>query len=70
MVDDTLAFCHDRRTRVACHNFFHAGTNEWCLGLQQWHGLTHHVGAHQRAVRIVILKEWDQRGGDRDQLLW
>ena len=26
--------------------------------------LTHHVRAHQRAVRIIVLKEGNQRGSD------
>ena len=29
-----------------------------------------HVGAHQRAVRVIVLKERDQRGRDRHKLLW
>ena len=36
---------------------------------QQRHGLTLHVRAHQRAVRVVVLEERDQRGRDRDDLL-
>ena len=34
----------------------------------QRHSLALHVGAHQSAVGIVVLKERDQRGGDRDDL--
>ena len=32
---------------------------------QQRHGLPLHVRAHQRAVRVVVLEERDQRGRDR-----
>ena len=33
------------------------------------HGLTLHVGAHERTVRVVVLEERDQRGRDRNELL-
>ena len=36
---------------------------------QQRHRLAHHVRAHQRAVRVVVLEERDQRGRDGDDLL-
>ena len=34
----------------------------------QRHGLPLHVRAHERAVRVVVLEERDQRGRDRDDL--
>ena len=37
--------------------------------LDQRHRLTLHVGAHQRAVGVVVLQERDQRCGYRHQLL-
>ncbi len=37
--------------------------------LPERHGLTLHVGAHERAVRVIVLKERDERGRDGDQLL-
>jgi hypothetical protein len=39
------------------------------VGRQQRHGLTLHVGAHERAVGVVVLEERDERRGDRDDLL-
>ena len=36
---------------------------------QQRHGLALHVGAHERAVGVVVLEERDQRGRDRHELL-
>src|ERR1019366_1539542 len=33
------------------------------------YGLLLHVGAHQRALRVVVLHEGNERGGDRDDLL-
>ncbi len=38
-------------------------------GLKQRHGLALHVGAHQRAVGVIVLQERDQRRGDLDYLL-
>ena len=33
------------------------------------HGLTLHVRAHERAVRVVVLEERNERGGDRHHLV-
>ena len=46
-----------------------AGADERRLGAQQRHRLALHVGAHQRAVGVVVLEERDQRRGHRHQLL-
>ena len=45
-----------------------AGADERRLRDHQRHGLPLHVRAHQRAVRVVVLEERDQRGRDRDDL--
>ena len=45
-----------------------AGADERLFGTQHRHGLALHVGAHQRAVRIVVLQERHQRGGHRHDL--
>ena len=59
----------DGRTAVARHRRFHAGADERCVRLDQRHRLTLHVGAHQRAVGVIVLQERDQRRGHRHQLL-
>ncbi len=46
----------------------HAGPDQWGLRAHQRHGLTHHVGAHERAVGVVVLQERDQRRGGRHHL--
>ncbi len=51
------------------HGAFHAGAHQRRIGTQRRHGLALHVRAHQRAVRVVVLEERDQRGGDRHDLL-
>jgi hypothetical protein len=45
-----------------------AGADQRLLGAQARHRLPLHVGAHQRAVRVVVLEERDQRGRDRHDL--
>ena len=39
------------------------------LRLQERHGLPLHVGAHERAVGVVVLEERDEGGRHRHQLL-
>ena len=57
------------RTAVARDRRLHAGAHERRVGADQRHRLALHVRAHQRAVGVVVLKERDQRRGDRDKLL-
>ena len=46
----------------------HAGADERRLRLDQRHRLALHVGAHERAVGVVVLEERDQRGRHRHHL--
>ncbi len=69
LVDDAGALGDDGGARVARHGGFHAGADNRRVGLDQRHRLTLHVRAHQRAVGVVVLKEGDERRGDRNQLL-
>lgn len=46
----------------------HAGTDIGSGGMNQRHGLTLHVGAHQRTLGVVVLEERDQRGCDGEHL--
>ncbi len=55
--------------RVARDDFLHARHHHRRVGRQQRHCLPLHVGAHQRAVGVVVLKERDQRCRDADDLL-
>ena len=59
----------NHRARVARRHAFHAGPDNRSLRTQQRHGLALHVRAHQRAVRVVVLEERHERGGDRNKLL-
>src|SRR3954462_3947378 len=40
------------------------------LGYEKRHRLTLHVGTHKRAVRIVVLEEWNQSRRHPDHLTW
>ena len=68
-IDDAVALGQDHGAGVARGNALHAGADEGSFRDQQRHGLALHVGAHQRAVGVVMLEERDQRCGDRDELL-
>ena len=69
VVDDAAALGQDDRAGVARHRRLEAGADQRRLDLEQGDGLALHVGAHQRAVGVVVLEERDERGRDGDQLL-
>ena len=69
VVDGARAPRHHDRARVARGDVLHAGADVRAARPQQRHGLALHVRSHQRAVRIVVLEERDERGGHRDELL-
>ena len=69
LVDNAGTAGGDGSARVAGNRFLHAGADERRVGLQQRHRLALHVGAHQRPVGVIVLKERDQRSRDRHQLL-
>ena len=69
LIDDAGAAGGDGGARVACHHLLHAGADQRRLGPDERHRLALHVGAHQRAVGVVVLQERDQRRGDGHQLL-
>ena len=54
---------------VTRHALFQTGGDERRLGDQQRHCLALHVRTHQRAVRVVMLKEGDQPGSHGHELL-
>src|SRR5690606_24132080 len=56
LVDHATAAGGNRRTGIARHDRLHAGSDERRFRTYQRYGLTLHVGAHQSAVSIVVLK--------------
>ena len=69
LIDDAGAARGDRCAGVARDHALHAGADEWRLGAHKRHRLTLHVGAHQRAVGVVVLQERNERGSNRHELL-
>ena len=70
LVDNTCAACANGSARVTCHGFFHASSDKRCFCTQQRHSLTLHVGTHQCAVGVIVFQERDERGCNRNKLLW
>ena len=67
---DLAGFLRDHHgARIAGHAVFQAGGHQRRLGHEQRHRLALHVGTHQRAVRVVVLQERNQRRGNGHQLL-
>ena len=67
--DDAGAFGDDDGLRVDRDATFEAGAHERGFGHDEGHALALHVGTHERAVRVVMLQEGDEGGGDGDDLL-
>ena len=67
--NNTVTACDQGCTRITCHRNFHTGTDIRRFGADQRNRLTLHVRAHQCAVRVIVLKERNERGCDRYQLL-
>src|SRR5579872_1748199 len=70
LIHDAVALATDHCARIVRRDALHACADERCFALNERHSLALHVRAHQRAVRVVVLKEWNQTGRDRDKLLW
>ena len=68
-LDHAFALGDQRDAGVAGDDALDAGADERRRRLDERHGLALHVGAHERAVGVVVLEERDQRRGDRDQLV-
>src|SRR5690606_26594050 len=59
--DHAAAGSHHANTRIDGDSAFHAGTDQGGLSADARHGLALHVGAHERAVGVVVLQEGNQR---------
>ena len=68
-LDDAVALGDDAHAGVTRELAFHAGADERRLRADERHGLTLHVRAHERAVRVVVLEERNERRGDRHHLV-
>ena len=68
-LDDAVALGDDAHAGVARDALLHARADERRVRADERHGLALHVRAHERAVRVVVLEERNERGGDRHQLV-
>src|SRR5262249_13477727 len=68
-IDQPVTACQNYRSGVACSDAFHSRTNDRRFRTQQGNRLTLHVGAHQRAVGVVVLQEGYERSSNRYELL-
>ncbi len=68
-VDDAAAQRDHAHARVARDVALHTGADQRLLGADRRHALTLHVRTHQRAVRVVVFEERNQRRRDRNDLL-
>src|SRR5258708_238959 len=68
LVHDAFSLAEHHRAGIARGDALHAGADERSFALDERHGLALHVGAHERAVGVVVLEERNQAGGDRDEL--
>src|SRR5216684_4217636 len=68
LIDDAFALAEYDRAGIARSDAFHAGADERRFTLDQRHSLALHVGTHERAVGVVVLKERNQAGGDGNEL--
>ncbi len=67
--DGAVVVGDDEVAGVAGGPALDAGADERRGGAQQRHRLALHVGAHERAVGVVVLEERDEARGHRDDLL-
>ena len=69
LFDDAGAAGDHGGAGVAGDHVLHAGADQRRVRLDQRHGLTLHVRAHQGAVGVVVFQEGDQGRGHRHHLL-
>src|SRR3569833_2848523 len=68
LLDDTGLLGRDDVAGVGRGAVLHARADQRSLAAQQRHRLALHVGAHERAVGVVVLEERDHRRRDRHHL--
>jgi len=67
--DLAIGLGDDDGARVAGDLALHAGADEGRLAHEERDALALHVRAHEGAVGVVMLEEWDERSGHGDELL-
>ena len=69
MLDDAAALGDDGNAGVNGDSALHAGADQRFLRTHRGNSLALHVGAHQGAVGVIVLKERDQGRSDGNDLL-
>lgn len=67
-MNDARTFGENHDAGITSSFELHTGAYERCLGFKKWDSLALHISAHQSAISVVVFKEWDKSGGDRDYL--
>ena len=70
IVNNTATQCSDHGTGVNRSNALNTCSHKSFFWTQDRHSLALHIGAHQSAVGVIVLKEGHQRSGHRDDLCW
>ena len=67
-IHNTGALADNHRPGIASRDALHAGTHKRRFGAQQRYSLALHVRSHQCAVSVIVFKERNQAGGNRNKL--
>ena len=65
----TFSFGIDKYAGVGNYTFFEACTHDRGFRAQERYRLAHHVGSHERTVRVVVLQERNKGSGDGGDLV-
>src|SRR6266705_467904 len=68
LIDDAFALAEHHGAGIARCDALHASADQRRFALDERNRLALHVGAHQRAVGVVVFEERNQAGCDRDEL--
>ena len=64
VLNNTIALGSNHCTRINTDLTLYTSSYDRSLIVKQRNGLAHHIAAHQCAVRVVMLQERNQAGGD------
>ena len=68
-INHTVALCRDHCAAIFADLLFNTRSDNRRFGMDERHGLAHHVRSHECAVSIVVFEEGDERSSDRSDLL-
>ncbi len=68
--DYPVMLCDNGNPRIPSYDLFHARSYQRRFGHKERDSLSLHVRTHQRPVRVVVFKKWDQGSGNTYKLFW